>query len=114
MPGGPRSRDSPHGTRHTAKPVRKLHRAITVIPAEEFVSAVAAERDLDVLARLTREVMRRDRRAVGEGFTEDRSELGQVLDHVRRDAELVMVRPEVLRDLTRVAALVVARVVEGD
>src|SRR5438128_1149810 len=76
----------------------ELQRAVAVVAAEEFVAAVAAERDLDVAARLAGQVVRRERGRVGERLAKHPRERGEVCGGVRADAELVVLGAEMLGD----------------
>src|SRR4029079_18970493 len=87
---------------------------VMAIASEQFVAAVAAQRHLDALSRLAREVMGRQGGGIAERLPEHAGERNQVLGSLRLHAELVGVGYKGTRDGAGVATLVVPRVIECD
>ena len=90
-------------------------RAEGIVAGEEFIAAIAAERDGDVLAGEAREQIRGEQRAVAERFVESRDDLGEQRDGFVEVEDLVaMPRAELLGDELRASRFVEARFVEAD
>ena len=109
---GPERRASERGGESRDAPGERVG-AIALVPAEGLVAAVADERDLHVPARRLADEQRRQRRLVAERLVEG---LGDPLEQLRPriDLELLVRRPEPLRDGPGVRPLVVAAVRETD
>src|SRR5258706_10028516 len=102
------------GGNDSGETLRPLDCAIAVVSPEPFVAAVAAERDLNVSARLSREVVGREGGRVREWSAEGGGEPGQVFGGVGFNAKLMVIGAQVSGYLGGIPALVVARVVEAD
>src|SRR5438045_1519143 len=99
---------------HMTQALCDAHGTITVVTAEELVSAVAAQRDRHASPRLARQVMCRKRRGIGERLTINRCQLRQIFGEVRSSREGVVIGSEMACDVAGIAAFVVALVVKPD
>ena len=90
------------------------HRAIAIVPDEQFITSVPGERHGNVLARQTRKMHRRNRGAVRERFVAIPDQFGQDLQPGRFDNQFSVVGGVERRRLTRIRTFVELRLRESD
>ena len=87
---------------------------MTGITGEQFISAIAGQRDGHMASRHLGNVISRNGGRIGEWFIEKTRQFGDKIRDIRLHHILVVIAPHLLGHLLRIHQFIVCRIVEAD